>query len=181
MCDYKYHGCDGGALYYDQMDSKVCYSCMKTELDNEDAQPSDFEAIAALPSPKCSCGGGECISCYHQHIDETPEILHCNCMLPQCGTCQYWLTTPFGDQFIKTMAHHNLKSIEFLKTLSTPRLLVYFKKYRYFRHVGMCGCGCGEPMSAITDVDKDTAIYFNDCLKYVEQMKRILDERENVE
>jgi len=86
----------------------------------------------------------------------------------------------YGKKFIEHMDRYTLKPISFLEGLSTPRLLTYFKKHRKLRYVGMCDCGCGEPMSSIVDLDLDSKKYFDNCIEYVDAIKSILDKREHV-
>ena len=77
----------------------------------------------------------------------------------------------YGKKFNELMSQQNLKSISFLETLPTPRLLEYYKKHRVLSYVGLCGCGWGEPMSAVVDVDDKTKQYFDDCLSYINAIK----------
>ena len=68
----------------------------------------------------------------------------------------------------------NALSLEECEKLPTPRLLTYYKKYRWLGRIGQCGC-CGE---CLTQEDEDANQVAN---KYRAAIKTILDKREHVE
>ena len=68
----------------------------------------------------------------------------------------------------------NLLSIEDCKKLNTKRLLSYYKRYRYLRHIMQCDC-CGE---LLYEGDREKNEMVN---KYLDSIKSVLNRRENVE
>ncbi len=81
----------------------------------------------------------------------------------------------YGKLFQYKLDHENLLTIESADKLPTHRLLTYFKKYRTMRYAGICGC-CGERYPR----DEDQKQYYDDCGIYIDQLKKILDNREHV-
>ncbi len=79
---------------------------------------------------------------------------------------------PTFKQYMKQL---NLLSLRAFSDLPTPRKLVYFKKYRTLRYMGTCEC-CGDVLYSSEEEHQ----LQEDCRKYVEQMKDVLDVCENV-
>lgn len=77
--------------------------------------------------------------------------------------------TPYTITDIK----YNALSMEQLKKLPTPRLLSYYKKYRYLGWFYQCGC-CGEMLT------KKDALLNGIANEYLDAIKVLLDTREHV-
>lgn len=77
---------------------------------------------------------------------------------------------------------HQLKPLDFLKKLSTQRLLTYYrierKKVKGGNYFYDC---CGEPLWKIHDSYKDLEQEYNDWCKRLEEIKAILNTREHIE
>ena len=73
------------------------------------------------------------------------------------------------EEFI---THCKFLSVDKIKSLSTPRLLTYFKKHRKMDYGNVCFCGCGEK-------NKDTE-YDLFVERYIDSIRNELNTREHI-
>ena len=74
---------------------------------------------------------------------------------------------------------YKLKPIEFLKTLSTKRLLAYYvaERKKYHNTCFFCSC-CGTPMWKLGEEYKEKE--YKEWVERLENIRRILNTREHV-